>query len=70
MSYFTNIEFQNVNKAFVYITECNPSLSKPLSNIINKSVETGIYPKKLKHAKIIPVFKSMDETDPSNYRSI
>ena len=35
-------------------------LSKPLSNIINKSVETGIYPKKLKHAKIIPVFKSME----------
>ena len=25
-SYFTNIEFQNVNKAFVYITDCNPSL--------------------------------------------
>ena len=41
-----------------------------MSNIINKSVETGIYSKKLKHAKIIPVFKSMDETDPSNYRPI
>ena len=26
-SYFTNLEFQNVNKAFVYITDCNPSLS-------------------------------------------
>ena len=26
-SYFTNIEFQNVNKAFVYITDCNLSLS-------------------------------------------
>ena len=26
-SYFTNIEFQNVNKAFVYITDCNPSLT-------------------------------------------
>ena len=25
-SYFTNIEFQNVSKAFVYITDCNPSL--------------------------------------------
>ena len=45
-------------------------LSKPLSNIINKSVETGIYPQKLKHAKIIPVFNSIDETDPSNYRPI
>ena len=25
-SYFANIEFQNVNKAFVYITDCNSSL--------------------------------------------
>ena len=48
---------------------CSTLINK-LSNIINKSVETGIYPKKLKHAKIIPVFKSMDETDPSNYRPI
>ena len=29
-SYFTNIEFQNVNKAFVYTTDCNPSLKKTL----------------------------------------
>ena len=30
-SYFTNIEFQNVNKAFVYITDCNPSLNFSMS---------------------------------------
>ena len=30
-SYFTNIEFQNVNKAFVYIMDCNPSLSFTVS---------------------------------------
>jgi hypothetical protein len=45
-------------------------LSKPLSDLINKSVENGIYPSKLKHAKIIPIYKKGDETDPTNYRPI
>ena len=42
----------------------------PLSFIINKSVETAIYPSNLKHAKVIPIFKNDDETIPSNYRPI
>ena len=45
-------------------------LYSPLADIINKSVETGIYPDKLKHAKIIPIFKSDEETEVSNYRPI
>jgi hypothetical protein len=45
-------------------------LSNPLSVLINMSVESGIYPDKLKHAKVIPIFKNDDETDPSNYRPI
>jgi hypothetical protein len=28
------------------------------------SVEYGIYPDKLKHSKLIPIFKNGDETDP------
>jgi hypothetical protein len=31
---------------------------------------SGIYPTKLKMAKIIPVHKSEDETDANNYRPI
>ena len=42
-------------------------LSPPLAELINLSVQTGKYPSKLKHAKII---KGDDETDPSNYRPI
>ena len=38
--------------------------------IINKSIEYGAYPSKLKLAKVIPVYKSGDESDPSNYRPI
>ena len=45
-------------------------LSSPLAELINLSVQSGKYPSKLKHAKIIPVYKGDDETDPSNYRPI
>ena len=45
-------------------------LSKPLADIMNKSVSQDVYPSKLKHAKVIPVYKSEDETDPGNYRPI
>ena len=45
-------------------------VSNPLAILLNKSVQSGIYPSKLKHAKIIPVFKNEDESDPNNYRPI
>ena len=50
------------------------SASSFISNIIaetfNTSVEIGKYPTKLKMAKVIPIYKSDDETDPNNYRPI
>ena len=45
-------------------------ICKPLSELINKSVQLGEYPRKLKVAKITPIFKSDDETDSNNYRPI
>ena len=38
--------------------------------MIKMSIQNGIFPSKLKIAKIVPVFKSGDETDPDNYRPI
>jgi hypothetical protein len=38
--------------------------------MINMSIQNGIFPSKLKIAKIVPVFKSGDETDPDNYKPI
>ena len=35
--------------------------------IFNKSFEEGCFPQLLKIAKMIPVYKSEDPTDPSNY---
>ena len=45
-------------------------ISGPLSTIFNISVQEGVFPSKLKQAKVTPVYKSGDETDPGNYRPI
>ena len=37
-------------------------ISKPLTMIINQCLETGIFPSKLKIAKVIPILKKGDET--------
>ena len=45
-------------------------VSGPLTDTLNMSVQKGVFPSKLKEAKVIPVYKSDDETEPSNYRPI
>ena len=42
-------------------------ISNTLAEIINLSISTGVYPNKFKMAKIVPIFKIDDNTDPSNY---
>jgi hypothetical protein len=37
---------------------------------MNLSIKNGVFPSKLKHAKVIPVYKDDDETDPGNYKPI
>ena len=43
---------------------------RPLTYIFNRSLITGIFPNDMKTAKVIPVFKSGDRLQFSNYRSI
>ena len=45
-------------------------IAKPLCNIINLAIESGIFPDSLKIAKVIPVFKSGDKSLLTNYRPI
>ena len=42
----------------------------PLTLIINQSLNTGIFPEKLKIAKVLPIFKKDDEFLLNNYRPI
>jgi len=42
----------------------------PLTYIINKSFESGIVPKDMKIAKVIPIFKNNDPSELKNYRPI
>ena len=45
-------------------------VADPLSIIINKSLESGVFPESLKKANVIPIFKSGDPQIASNYRPI
>ena len=47
-----------------------PSVCKPLTLIINQSINSGVFPSKMKLAKIIPIFKKGDIHDLENYRPI
>ena len=45
-------------------------ISKPLTVIINQCLKIGIFPNQLKIAKVVPIFKSGDDTLFTNYRPI
>ena len=49
---------------------CKSTVIKPLLLIIRQVLNTGIFPEKLKIAKVIPMFKKGDEELFSNYRPI
>ena len=53
---------------FLKISLCH--LIRPLTDIYNTSISTGIYPDELKVAKCVPIFKKGKKDDPSNYRPI
>ena len=45
-------------------------ISPTIKNLVNASLEQGIFPSALKIAKVIPIFKSGKRNDVSNYRPI
>ena len=46
------------------------SLSPSIAMLINKSIATGQFPSQMKLAKVLPIYKGGEKSDPSNYRSI
>ena len=53
-----------------FIQTIKNSICKPLSIIMNKSFETGLIPKNMKIAKVMPIYKSKEKKEMSNYRPI
>ena len=49
---------------------CAEEIVSPLTYIINLSLSTGIFPNNWKKARICPVFKGGEDTEPCNYRPI
>ena len=47
-----------------------PVISHKLSLMFNNCINNGIYPNVLKTAKVIPIFKTGNRSDPGNYRPI
>ena len=45
-------------------------VAKPLTYICNQSLKTGIFPNKMKIAKVIPIFKTGDKHEFTNYRPV
>ena len=52
------------------LKKVSPILCEPITLIINQSLSTGIFPDKLKTAKVIPLFKKNDAQLLDNYRPI
>jgi len=54
----------------MFLKEFNECLSSPLTHIINRSINEGIYPKAWKTAIITPIHKTGDTSKVCNYRPI
>ena len=52
------------------VKKCILFIAEPLTRIFNESLNSGIFPDKLKIAKIIPLLKKGDHTKMDNYRPI
>jgi len=45
-------------------------ISRPIAYLINSSISTCMIPFEWKSAKLIPIYKSGDKSDPNNHRLI
>ena len=60
--------FDELSAKFLQL--CAPHISETLANIFNASISNGVYPDLLKTARVTPIYKTGEKSDPSNYRPI
>lgn len=46
------------------------TLAPYLASLFNSCIDQGVFPDLMKHSKVIPLFKSGDKKDPSNFRPV
>ena len=64
----TSSGFDEVNN--ILLKQLAEVVSLPLSKIFNKSIREGIFPKQMKLADIVPIYKSKDRLSCTNYRPV
>ena len=55
---------------FNVVKKCVGEINEPLKHLFNLSLENGIFPEKMKIAKVIPLFKNGDPENITDYRPI
>ena len=58
------------NISNILLKRLQSSITEALVIMFNKSLETGIFPSKMKRANVYPLFKSKERYLPTNYRPI
>ena len=54
----------------IMLKRLKDAIIKPLVEIFNASIESGIFPTNMKIAEVIPLYKSGSREDKNNYRPI
>jgi len=58
------------NLSTYFLKLINQNVAIPLSILINKSLQSGVFPDSLKIGKVIPIYKAKAKENFSNYRPI
>ena len=53
-----------------FVNDAASVLSKPITHIINLSIEQNVVPNDLKSARVIPLFKKNNRYEVGNYRPV
>ena len=64
----TSSGYDEINN--ILLKQLGEVVSLPLSKIFNKSITEGIFPKQMKLADIVPIYKSKDRLSCTNYRPV
>jgi hypothetical protein len=54
----------------ILLQRCAKVLCYPLARLFQFSMDSGVFPASWKEAKVIPVYKKGDKTNPANYRPV